>query len=181
MIVDAHNMCHNATIFKDLEKTYNSTVKGGNGGYVDVKRRGTIVVKTNSGIKLISDVLFVPDISQNLLSVGQMLEKQYSLQFKDNQCIIFYPYEKKLLSVKMKSKSFTINWENDAKYAYARVTQSVSDLWHKRFGHYNQRSLVELKKLELVENMPNVSDEAQICEICQQGKQARLSFKNNQA
>ncbi|RVW60174.1 Copia protein [Vitis vinifera] len=105
-----HHMCHNATIFKDLDKTYNSTVKVGNGGYVDVKGMGT-----------------------------------------------------------MKSKSFAINWENATEYAYAGVTQSVSDLWHKRFGHYNQRSLVELKKLELVEDMPNVSDEAQICEICQQG------------
>ena len=59
-------------------------VKVGNGGYVDVKGKDAVVVKTNSGIKLISDVLFVPDISQNLLRVGQMLEKQYSLQFKDN-------------------------------------------------------------------------------------------------
>ena len=56
-------MCHNATIFKDLDKTYNSTVKVGNGGYVDVKGRGTIAVKTNLGIKLIYDVLFIPDIS----------------------------------------------------------------------------------------------------------------------
>ncbi|RVW73460.1 Retrovirus-related Pol polyprotein from transposon TNT 1-94 [Vitis vinifera] len=174
-------MCHNATIFKDLDKTYNSTMKVGNGGYVDVKGRGMVAVKTNSGIKLISDVLFVLDISQNLLSVAQMLEKQYSLQFKDNQCIIFDPYGEKLLCMKMKSQSFAINWENTAEYAYARVTQSVSDLWHERFGHYNQRSLVDLKKLELVEDMPNVSDEAQICEICQQGKQARLPLKNNQA
>ncbi|RVX18147.1 hypothetical protein CK203_004102 [Vitis vinifera] len=117
-----HHMCHNATIFKDLDKTYNSMVKVGNGGYVDVKGRDAVVVKTNSGIKLISDVLFVPDISQNLLN--------------------------------MKSKNFAINWENAVEYAYVGVTQSVSDLWHKRFGHYNQRSLVELKKLELVENMP---------------------------
>ena len=51
---------------------------------MDVKGRGTIAVKTNLGIKLIYDVLFIPDISQNLLSVGQILEKQYSLQFKDN-------------------------------------------------------------------------------------------------
>ena len=170
-------MCHNATIFKDLDKTYNSTVKVGNGGYVDVKERGTVVVKTNSGMKLISDLLFVPDISQNLLSVGQMLGKQYSLQFKDNQCIIFDPYGEKLLCMKMKSKSFAINWENDVEYAYARVTQSVSDLWHKWFGHYNQRSLVELKKLELVEDMPNVFDEAQICEICQQGNTIKVAIQ----
>ncbi|RVX16985.1 hypothetical protein CK203_003255 [Vitis vinifera] len=95
-----HHMCHNATIFKDLDKTYNSTVKVGNGGYVDVKGRGH----------------------------GQMLEKQYFLQFKDNQCVIFDPYGEKLLCMKMKSKSFAINWENAAEYAYAGVTQSVSDL-----------------------------------------------------
>ena len=156
-------------------------VKVGNGGYVDVKRRGTIAIKTNSGIKLIFDVLFVPDISQNLLSVGQMLEKQYSLQFKHNQCIIFDPYGEKFLCVKMKSKNFAINWENAVEYAYAGVTQSVLDLWNIRLEHYNQRSLVELKKLELVEDMRNVSNEAQICVICQQGKQARLPLKNNQA
>ncbi|RVX19445.1 Retrovirus-related Pol polyprotein from transposon TNT 1-94 [Vitis vinifera] len=173
-----HHMCHNATIFKDLDKTYNSTVKVGNGGYVDVKGRGTIAIKTNSGIKLIFDVLFVPDISQNLLSVGQMLEKQYSLQFKHNQCIIFDPYGEKFLCVKMKSKNFAINWENAVEYAYAGVTQSVLDLWNIRLEHYNQRSLVEQKKLELVEDMRNVSNEAQICVICQQGKQARLLTKS---
>ena len=85
-------------------------------------------------------MLFVLDINQNLLSVGQMLEKQYSMQFKDNQCLIFNPYGEKLLCMKMKSKSFAIIWENAIEYAYAGVTQSVSDLWHKRFGHYNQRA-----------------------------------------
>ena len=121
-------MCHNATIFKDLDKTYNSTVKVGNGGYMDVKGKSTIAIKTNSGIKLISNVLFVPDISQNLLSVGQMLEKQDSMQFTDNQCIIFNPYGEKLLCMKMKSNSFAINCENAIKYAYAGVTQSVLDI-----------------------------------------------------
>ncbi|KAL6321919.1 hypothetical protein AAG906_035819 [Vitis piasezkii] len=101
-----HHMCHNATIFKDLDKTYNSTVKVGNGGYMDVKGRDTIAVETNS----------------------------------DNQCIIFNPYGEKLLCMKMKSKSFAINWENAIEYAYVGVTQSVSDIWHKWFGHYNQRA-----------------------------------------
>ncbi|KAL6328763.1 hypothetical protein AAG906_003780 [Vitis piasezkii] len=49
-----HRICHNATIFKDLDKTYNSTVKVDNGGYVDVKERGTVTVKTNSDIKVIA-------------------------------------------------------------------------------------------------------------------------------
>ncbi|RVW16067.1 Retrovirus-related Pol polyprotein from transposon RE1 [Vitis vinifera] len=79
----------------DLDKTYNSTVKVGNSGYVDVKEE------------------------------ARLLSKQIQ-------------------------------------------TYGINGL-----DAITKRSLVELKKLELVEDMPNVSDEAQICEICQQGKQAR--------
>ncbi|RVW62525.1 Retrovirus-related Pol polyprotein from transposon RE2 [Vitis vinifera] len=57
----------------DLDKTYNSTVKVGNGGYVDVKRRGTIAIKTNS---------------------GQMLEKQYSMEFKTTSASSLIPMER---------------------------------------------------------------------------------------
>ncbi|KAA8515158.1 hypothetical protein F0562_018337 [Nyssa sinensis] len=65
-----HHMCHNAAMFRDLDETYSSKVKIGNGEYVKVIGKGTIVVKTTSDIKLIPDMLCVLDISQNLLSVG---------------------------------------------------------------------------------------------------------------
>ncbi|KAA8546877.1 hypothetical protein F0562_003306 [Nyssa sinensis] len=127
-----HHMCHNVAMFRDLDETYSSKVKIGNSEYVKVKGRGTTAVKTTSSIKLIPDVLFVPDISQNLLSVGQMLKKEYSLQFKDNQCNIFDSSRAKLVCVKMRSKSFSINWKQAAEHAYAGITQSVSNLWHRR-------------------------------------------------
>ena len=41
-----------------------------NGEYISVKGKGTISIERISGTKLIRDVLFVPNISQNLLSVG---------------------------------------------------------------------------------------------------------------
>jgi len=37
---------------------------------LSAKGKGTIVISTSSGIKTILDVLYVPDIDQNLLSVG---------------------------------------------------------------------------------------------------------------
>ncbi|KAA8524024.1 hypothetical protein F0562_010545 [Nyssa sinensis] len=129
-----HHMCHKAAMLRDLDETYSSKVKIGNSDYVKVKERGTAGVKTTSGIKLIPDVLFVPNISQNLLSVGQMLEKEYSLQFKDNQCNIFDSSGAKLVYVKIRNKSFFVNWEQAAEHAYAGITQSVSNLWHRRFG-----------------------------------------------
>ena len=103
-----HHMSFNAKMFKDLDESFILKVKIGNGELLEVKGKGVVVVKTPTGTKLISDVLFIPKLSQNLLSVEQMMEKGYSLEFKDNACTIYYPHGAELLRVKMKSKSFTL-------------------------------------------------------------------------
>jgi capsule polysaccharide modification protein KpsS len=56
-------------LFKELDKTVVSKVKIGNGDFISVKGKGMVAIESLSGMKNISDVLFVPDIDQNLLSV----------------------------------------------------------------------------------------------------------------
>ena len=63
-------MTYDKTLFKDLKSTNVSKLRIGNGGYIFVKGKGTIAISTCSGTKLISGVLYVPDIDKNLLSVG---------------------------------------------------------------------------------------------------------------
>jgi len=64
------HMTYDKTLFKDLKPTKVSKIRIGNGGYISAKGKGTIVISTSLGTKAISDVLYVPDIDQNLLSVG---------------------------------------------------------------------------------------------------------------
>lgn len=110
-----------------------------------------------------------------------MLEKNYSLHFNDHKCTIFDPFGEQLFCVKMKNKSFAFGWEKVFEHAYSSTTQVVSNLWHKRFGNFNQKSLSDMKQKEMVENMPVVVGEIQICETCQLGKQSRLPFPKGQA
>lgn len=56
---------------------------------LEVKSKGIVGVKTSTSIKLIDNVLYVLELSQNLLNVEQILEKDYSLEFKNKNCIIF--------------------------------------------------------------------------------------------
>jgi len=70
-----------------------------------------MAVETLSSIKYISDVLFVPEMNQSLLSVGQMMEKNYSLHFKNMKCTIFYRFGSKLMIVEMRGKSFPVEWK----------------------------------------------------------------------
>ncbi|XP_022853916.1 uncharacterized protein LOC111375345, partial [Olea europaea var. sylvestris] len=54
----------------------------------------------------------------------------------------------------------------------------VSELWHKRLGHLNYKSLVQLAKKELVDGLPKIGpSENVVCGPCQLGKQLKGNHK----
>lgn len=59
-----------------------------NSAFVQVKGKWTIGVQTNAGVKYIQGVVLVLDIEQNLLSIGQLLEHGYMVNFEENGCSI---------------------------------------------------------------------------------------------
>ncbi|XP_016730564.1 uncharacterized protein [Gossypium hirsutum] len=99
-----HHMAADEKLINDLDRSFSSKIKIGNGSIIEAKGRGNVVINTYSGNKVISDVLFVPNIDQNLLSVGQLVEKGYSLAFKNGSYIIEDPYGQKLVTVAMADK-----------------------------------------------------------------------------
>ncbi|XP_069147117.1 uncharacterized protein [Solanum lycopersicum] len=155
-----HHLFNNVELFKFLDDTHKSKVKVGNDEAVEVKGRGTMSISIISCIKTISDVLYTPNMSQNLLMVGQMVENNYSLHFKNIECVVFDPYGVELFYVKTSNKMFSVYWEKITEEAYTITSPTCTNLWHKRFGHFNLRSIAEIKK-ELVENMPEFLSNAQ--------------------
>ncbi|XP_058784841.1 uncharacterized protein LOC131659704 [Vicia villosa] len=123
-----NHMTHNVGIFKELDKSFYTKVTIGNGEHVDVKGKGVVAVETPSGVKYISDVLFVPEINQSLLSVGQMMEKNYSLHFKDMRCTILDPFGSKLMTVEMRGKSFPVEWKQTTMHAFPSTNWEKSQV-----------------------------------------------------
>ncbi|XP_074359770.1 uncharacterized protein LOC141699864 [Apium graveolens] len=128
----------------------------GNRTSAQAKGKGTIAVKTKSGVKYIRDILLVPHLKENLLSVGQLLEHDYCLVFEDKFCKIF---DKKnnnqtIPKVKMESnKNFPITF--DYKALKADVVEE-SWLWHKRFCHLNFQGLKLLKQRNMMVGLPEL-------------------------
>ncbi|GAU33542.1 hypothetical protein TSUD_143350 [Trifolium subterraneum] len=170
-----NHMTHNVGIFKELDKSFYSKVTIGNGEHVDVKGKGVVAIETPSGIKYIADVLFVPEINQSLLSVGQMMEKNYTLHFKDKRCTILDPSGSKLMTVGMRGKSFPIEWKQTTMHAFPSNVDD-SSLWHRRLGHFSYSTLKQMSSHDLVENLPIIDDVVDMCDVCQFGKQSRLPF-----
>jgi len=72
------NGCTNHTtnkkdLFKKLSNISTLKVQVGDEKFLTMNGKGTVAILTSKGTKLICDVLYVPEIDQNLLSVWQLV------------------------------------------------------------------------------------------------------------
>ena len=104
-----NHMTYDQGLFRELDKTTVSKVRIGNGEYISERSKGNVAIESLSCLKLIPDVLFVPNIDQNLLSIGQLLEKGFKVLFEDKFCMIKDANGKNVFKIKMRGKSFALN------------------------------------------------------------------------
>ncbi|RVW95066.1 Retrovirus-related Pol polyprotein from transposon RE1 [Vitis vinifera] len=168
-------MTNDQELFKELDKTIISKVKIGNGEFISVKGKGTVAIESLTGLKYITDVLYVPDIDQNLLSVGQLIEKGFKVIFEDKWCMIKDAKGRDVFKVKMRAKSFALNLMEDEQIAFSS-TVSNAELWNRRLGHFHHVGLLYMQKQNLVKGVPLLEDKLADCVACQYGKQTRRPF-----
>ena len=85
----SNHMTGNEGLLVDIQRNLNSKVKMGTGEVVPVAGKGTLVIKTKLGKKHIQEVMLVPGLEENLLSVGQMMEHGYYLVFGGNMVNVY--------------------------------------------------------------------------------------------
>ena len=126
-------MAKNQSLFTDLDPTVKALIES--------QRKGTMTIETKKGTLFIKDVLYVPGLDKNLLSVPQMMVNGYSLLFEGNNCAIFDSLKKKIASVQMQNKTFLIKWNCSSESSMMTKAEAITSLWHKRFGHCNIQNL----------------------------------------
>ena len=117
----------------------------------------------------------MPDINQNLLSVGQFVEKGFKVYFEDRNCIIKDVEGKKVFNIKMKGKSFALNLLEDEHVAILQQ-DSTTMLWHRRLEHFHHDVVLYMKKNQIVERLSDLEKDLPISATCQYEKQTKLSF-----
>ncbi|TXG57778.1 hypothetical protein EZV62_015607 [Acer yangbiense] len=173
-----NHMVKDSSLFTSLDSNDRTNVKLGNGEMVQARRKGTVSVQTSKGPKLIHDVLLIPDLDQNLLSVAQLLKKGNSCLFKDNYCTIVDSCGVEVVKVGMHDNSFPLNLEQVNHSAFVSKLDD-SALWHKRYGHFNMDALKYLQDHDMVRDMQALSRTSDdLCDACQLGKMHRKPFSS---
>ncbi|GKB00065.1 putative ribonuclease H-like domain-containing protein [Tanacetum coccineum] len=136
----------------------------------------------------IEDVYFVKELKFNLSSVSQMCDKKNSVLFIDTECVVLSPDFKLtdeshvLLKVPRKDNMYSIDLKNFVPQGgltclFAKATLDESNLWHRRLGHINFKTMNKLVKGNLGGLPLKKFENDHTCVSCMKGKQHKASCK----
>ncbi|XP_070682342.1 uncharacterized protein [Malus domestica] len=152
----SNHMTGDERLLVNIQRNLTSKVKMGAGEIVQVAGKGTLVIDTKLGRKHIQEVMFVPGLEENLLSVGQMMEHGYYVVFGGNVVNNFYGWSLDNLVVRVQminNRSFPLTMMPATQFALRANVTHCSHIWHKRLGYLNERSLQLLEEQEMVHGL----------------------------
>ena len=124
----------------------------------------------------LNDVLYLPDLGRNLLSVRALTNREATVEFEADKCKI--SRNSKVLGIgELRGKLYFLK-QFSSEQANSAENISNLDLWHCRYGHLGVDNLVKLSDRNMVDGMDkiNANTEKAICEGCIMGKQHRVPY-----
>ncbi|GJS49640.1 putative ribonuclease H-like domain-containing protein [Tanacetum coccineum] len=181
----SRHMTGNMSYLTDYEEIDGGYVAfGGNPKGGKITGEGTI----KAGNLDFKNVYFVRKLKFNLFSVSQMCDKKNSVLFNDTKCIVLSlnfkltDESQVLLKVLRKNNTYSVDSKNIISKGgltclFSKATSDESELWHRRLGHINFKTMNKLVKGNLVRGLSSkLFENNQTCVACQKGKQHRASY-----
>lgn len=175
----SNHMTGDESWFVEINESFKHSVRLGNGSKLSVEGIGDIRIMVGEVLQRVTDVYYVPNLTSNLLSIGQLQEKQLSIVIEKGVCKIFHFQRGLIIEANMtKNRMFLVDAVKKSTPAecFQVEDEDLGELWHKRFGHLNNQSLQLMKKKELVKGLPELKGAEKICTVCNIGKQQRVKF-----
>ncbi|KAM1224599.1 hypothetical protein COP2_044628 [Malus domestica] len=179
----SNHMTRNVELLVDVRTNIAGKVQMPTGDLVNVAGMGSLVIDTNKGRKYVREVMYLPGLKENLLSVGKMDEHGYFLVFGGGMCNVYDGPSLECLVMKVKKKvnrcyPLALLSENQV-VLKASVTHSTK-IWHRKLGHLHFSGLKQLQDKKMVHGLPQLDGYNGVCEGCQLGKQHREEFPRDQ-
>ena len=181
------HMVNNKDIFKNLtDKTVEISVAKKN---ALILAEGVGNVETEKCI--LSEVLYVPELSKNLLSVCAITENQGKVIFeedkvyviKDNKTIFEGNKNEKGLFMIDFEKQFFSNEETEKETFLAETKEEKVTNWHRKLGHMSinkMKKMIDTKMVTGIElNKKDCENFELPCDVCVRAKQSRFPFNTD--
>jgi ribosomal protein L15 len=173
-----NHMSGSRAAFAELDMNVVGSVRFGDSSTAKIEGCGTILFVCKTGEhKILSNVYYIPRLTTNIVSVGQLDETGHEVVIKDGVMKVWDPSGVLLAHAPRKgNRLFVLDIPVTQPVCLASCTEDEAWRWHARFGHLNFQALRTLARRGMVRGLPLLSHVNQLCEGCMAGKQRRLSF-----
>lgn len=198
------HMCNDIEWFHNIVKC-DRTVCVADGSTLSCLGVGEVHIPLKNKTQVVTDVLFLPNLSTNLISVSKLSEKGLSVIFTHKRCQIFKK-DSMIVSATRQGGIYILDNVCGMSLSDSQVQSDVamngveavlepqsllnteanmnaSELWHKRLGHLSYKGVSVLRKLVSGINLPSTQHDATIskCVSCVEGKQTVQKFPRGEA
>lgn len=176
----SNHMSGNKKWFNNLDEEFRHFVKLGNDTRLAVLGKGSIKMEVDGRTQVISDVYYIPDLRNNLLSIGQLQEKGVAILIQHGECKVYHPRKGLIMQTQMSANRMFVILAtvvlSDSSNCLQATAQNLAHLWHCRFGHLNSKGLRTLYYKNMVRGLPLLQASTRVCSDCMVGKQRRDSI-----
>ena len=151
-----NHMTGRQEFFNKLDESITRSVKFGNNSRIQIKGRGEIEVNQKDGsIFCLGNVLFVPKLEANILSLGRLDEEGYRMIMGEGKLTIFNRYGQLFAEVHRSTGRLYLLKLSIIDQCLIISEDTIEEwLWHSRFGHLNFHTLQEMSRKKSVEGLP---------------------------
>ncbi|GJX33704.1 putative ribonuclease H-like domain-containing protein [Tanacetum coccineum] len=181
----SRHMTGNKSYLSDYEEIDGGFVAfGGNPKGGKINGKGKIRI----GKLDFEDVYFVKELKFNLFSVSQMCDKKNIVLFTNTECVVLssdfklLDESQVLLRVPRKNNMYNVDLKNvipsgGLTCLFAKVTLDESNLWHRKLGHINFKTMNKLVRGNLFYKMKGIKREFSVARTPQQNGVAERKNK----
>ena len=182
------HMTFHKEAFDSYESISHRKVYLGDNGVVEAIGKGSMLVETCVDNKVkrirIHDVLYVPKLHTNLLSVSKLVARGLNVHFNTMGCKVRTQRGEVVAMATMEANLYQLDLKviggGDASAkALTSAHGSAMELWHKRLGHLHVNGVKGLQSMVVGMDLGKGASQMLACEGCVEGKQARASFPSD--
>jgi len=176
----SNHMTGDKTWFIELDEKFKHSVRLGNSSKMAVEGKGNVRFEVEGIIQTVSNVYFVPNLTNNLLSIGQLQEKRLVILIKEGTYRIYHQQRGLIINTQMTANRMFLVYAKMKPLPGNCLKMEEEDLEilrHRRYGHLNNKSIQIMQQKQMVKGLPKFKGAADnVCKICNVEKQQHQEF-----
>lgn len=175
----SHHMTNDDRLLVDKKPSREvRTITSASNSEMEVSSVGTERVILNGTEVAVKNVLHIPEISANLLSVNRIARSGNSVHFEGDNCIITDLSTGEVL-VNCVAENGVYKIQPVRVLLAKDVDENDTVTWHRKLGHLNYGTMCDMKAVGNIQFGEDDEVKVMNCEVCAEGKQTRQSFPSS--